>query len=74
MAETRYILEAQGPYVGITNQRSEAVGRRGIMRVWVSAGGGGDFFDPTEEQKRILQEHGSPVIVYPDGKVKTPVK
>lgn len=72
-AETRYILEAQGPYIGITNQRLERSGRRGTIISWV-AGGGGDFFDPTDKEKELLKQHGSPLIVYPDGKVETPVK
>ncbi len=72
-SETRIILESQGPYVGITNQRLERSGRRGTIISWVNAGGGGDFFDPTEEQKRILQENGSPVIIYSGGKAEKPV-
>ena len=62
---TRIILEDQDPYVGITNQRLGVVGPRGETG-WVNAGGGGDFFDATESQREIIQNHGSPVIVYPN--------
>ena len=68
---TRIILEDQGFYVGVINQRLETSGSRGGLRTeWVDAGGGGDFFDLTPEEKEILEKHGSPVIVYPGGRIE----
>jgi hypothetical protein len=67
---TRIILEDQDPYVGITNQRLEVTGRWGKTD-WVDAGGGGDLFDVTVEQRKIIKDNGSPVIVYPNGSIET---
>lgn len=68
---TRVILEKQGPFIVVINEVLATIGSRGTLRTeWISAGGGGDFFDPTEEDLKILNEHGSPVIVYSDGNVE----
>lgn len=67
---TRIILEKQGSYVGRINQRLAYFGPRGNIEEWIDAGGGGDFFDPTPEDTKILKENGSPVIVYPGGRVE----
>jgi len=68
---TRIILESQGQYVSVKNEQLVHVGSRGTEK-WVDAGGGGDFLDPSRKQKAILEEHGSPVIVYPSGKIEKP--
>lgn len=66
---TRYILESQGPYIGRTNQRLVSSGPRGRLE-WVSAGGGGDFFDPSPNDMELLEKHGSPLVVYSNGQVE----
>ena len=67
--ETRRILIDQEPYLSVINQRLEVVGPRGV-RGWVSDDSGGNFFDPTPEEKRIIEQHGSPVIVYSNGDIE----
>jgi len=69
METRRVILEKQDPYVGVTHQVLKNFRSR---ETWVSIGGGGNFFDPTEEEKRILEKYGSPVIVYPSGRIEIP--
>jgi len=65
--KTRTIIEGHGIYVAFTHQFLERTGQRGSILRWSDAGGGGSFFDPTPKDKELLTEHGSPVIVYPDG-------
>jgi len=66
---TRKILTDGEPYFGVINQRLEKTGPRG-KKVWVSAGGGGNYFDLTGVEEKIIKEHGSPVIVYSDGTIE----
>lgn len=65
MENRRIIVTCQEPYVGIQNQRL-VEGVRGD-RFWESAGGGGNFIDPSSEQIKALIEYGSSVAIYENG-------
>ena len=68
--KTRRILTDGEPNPGAIAQKLKSCGSSG-ENVWVSDNVDRNYFNLSDEEKAIIREHGSPTIVYFDGRIET---